>query len=139
MIPDGAKLMIGGFMGIGTPERLIDEIVRQGKRDLTLIVNDTARRGLGVGELRRCWARRPDDLMTIGLDPGAQQADHPGTLAVDLVPQGTFVERVPAGGCSRTGNFVLRRHQRSVRKANKRLRWMGKPIFWKPHCVPICP
>ena len=41
-IPDGASLMIGGFMGVGTPERLIDEIVRQGKRDLTVIANDTA-------------------------------------------------------------------------------------------------
>ena len=45
MIPDGASLMIGGFMGVGTPERLIDELVRQGKRDLTVIANDTAMPG----------------------------------------------------------------------------------------------
>ena len=44
-IPDGATLMIGGFMGVGTPERLIDELVRQGKRDLTVIANDTAMPG----------------------------------------------------------------------------------------------
>jgi acetate CoA/acetoacetate CoA-transferase alpha subunit len=42
MIPDGASVMIGGFMGVGTPERLMDELVRQGKRDLTVIANDTA-------------------------------------------------------------------------------------------------
>jgi acetate CoA/acetoacetate CoA-transferase alpha subunit len=42
MIPDGASLMIGGFMAVGTPERVIDEIVRQKKRDLTVIANDTA-------------------------------------------------------------------------------------------------
>ena len=42
MIPDGASVMIGGFMAVGTPERLIDEIVRQNKRDLTVIANDTA-------------------------------------------------------------------------------------------------
>ena len=42
-IPDGARLMIGGFMGVGTPPRLIDETVRQGKKDLTIIANDTAR------------------------------------------------------------------------------------------------
>ena len=34
--------MIGGFMGVGTPERLVDELVRQGKRDLTVIANDNA-------------------------------------------------------------------------------------------------
>ena len=45
MIPDGASLMIGGFMGVGTPERLIDELVRQGKRNLTVIANDTAMPG----------------------------------------------------------------------------------------------
>ena len=33
MIPDGASLMIGGFMGVGTPESVVDELVRQGKRD----------------------------------------------------------------------------------------------------------
>lgn len=42
MIPDGASLMIGGFMAVGSSERLIDELVRQGKRNLTVIANDTA-------------------------------------------------------------------------------------------------
>ena len=51
MIPDGASLMIGGFMGVGTPERVIDEIVRQGKRDLSVIANDTAKPGTGIGKL----------------------------------------------------------------------------------------
>lgn len=51
MIPDGASLMIGGFMGVGTPERVIDEILRQKKRNLTIIANDTAQPGKGVGKL----------------------------------------------------------------------------------------
>ena len=50
-IPDGASLMIGGFMAVGTPERLIDELVRQGKRNLTVIANDTAMPGKGIGKL----------------------------------------------------------------------------------------
>ena len=53
LIPDGASVMIGGFMGVGTPESLVDELVRQGKRDLTMITNDTARPGVGVGKLVR--------------------------------------------------------------------------------------
>ena len=51
MVPDGASLMIGGFMGVGTPERLVDEIVRQGKRNLTVIANDTAKPAVGIGKL----------------------------------------------------------------------------------------
>ena len=51
MIPDGASLMVGGFMAVGTPERVIDEIVRQNKRDLTIIANDTAAPGRGIGKL----------------------------------------------------------------------------------------
>jgi len=45
LIPDGASLMIGGFMAVGTPESLVDDLVRQGKRDLTVIGNDTAMPG----------------------------------------------------------------------------------------------
>ena len=51
MIPDGATLMVGGFMGVGTPERIIDELVRQGKKELTIIANDTAIPGRGIGKL----------------------------------------------------------------------------------------
>jgi hypothetical protein len=51
MIPDGASLMIGGFLGVGMPELLVDELVRQGKRELTVIANDTAAPGKGIGKL----------------------------------------------------------------------------------------
>jgi acyl CoA:acetate/3-ketoacid CoA transferase alpha subunit len=45
LIPDGAALMIGGFMGVGSPHRVIDELVRQGRKNLTVIANDTGRPG----------------------------------------------------------------------------------------------
>ena len=48
LIPDGASVMIGGFMGVGTPERLVDELVRQGRRNLTVIANDNALPGIGI-------------------------------------------------------------------------------------------
>ena len=76
LIPDGASLMVGGFMGVGTPERLIDELVRQGKRDLTVIANDTAMPGVGIGKLidRRRWCARRS-ASHIGLNPETQQQD----------------------------------------------------------------
>lgn len=98
MIPDGASLVIGGFMGVGTPERLCDEIVRQGKRDLTVIANDTALPGVGIGKLitAGCVARAV--ASHIGLNPETQQQKIAGTLAVELVPQGTLIERIRCGG-----------------------------------------
>lgn len=103
LIPDGATLMIGGFMGVGTPECLIDELVRQNKRDLTVIANDTASPGRGVGKLIQ--AGLISNLMAshIGLNPETQQQMIAGTIAVDLVPQGTLAERIRAGGCGLGG------------------------------------
>jgi acetate CoA/acetoacetate CoA-transferase alpha subunit len=97
-IPDGAVLMIGGFMGVGTPPRLIDELVRQGKRDLTVIANDTARPGVGIGKLISAGLVRRVIVSHIGTNPETQAQMIAGTLEVELVPQGTLAERVRAGG-----------------------------------------
>jgi acetate CoA/acetoacetate CoA-transferase alpha subunit len=98
MIPNGASLMIGGFMGVGTPERLMDEIVRQGKRDLTVIANDTAKPGTGIGKLVSAKLVRKAIVSHIGLNPETQQQMIAGEMSVELVPQGTLVERIRAGG-----------------------------------------
>jgi acetate CoA/acetoacetate CoA-transferase alpha subunit len=97
-IPDGASLMIGGFMAVGTPERLIDELVRQGKRNLTVIANDNASPGHGIGKLIGAKLVARTIASHIGLNPETQQQMIAGTLAVDLVPQGTLIERIRAGG-----------------------------------------
>lgn len=98
MIPDGAILMIGGFMAVGTPERIIDEIVRQNKRDLTVIANDTAAPGQGIGKLVGAKLVRKVIVSHIGLNPETQRQMMAGALEVELVPQGTLIERVRAGG-----------------------------------------
>ena len=97
-IPDGASLMIGGFIGAGTPQRLVDELVRQGRRELTVIANDTARPGIGIGKL--IDARLVRRLVTshIGTNPETQRQMIAGELQVELVPQGTLVERIRCGG-----------------------------------------
>jgi acetate CoA/acetoacetate CoA-transferase alpha subunit len=51
IIPDGASIMVGGFMGIGAPERMLDELARQKKSDLTIIANDGCLPGKGIGKL----------------------------------------------------------------------------------------
>jgi acetate CoA/acetoacetate CoA-transferase alpha subunit len=98
MIPDGASLMIGGFMAVGTPERLVDEIVRQKKRDLTVIANDTAAPGRGIGKLVDARLLRKAIVSHIGLNPETQRQMTAGELEVELVPQGTLIERIRAGG-----------------------------------------
>src|SRR5687767_11428513 len=85
-------------MGVGTPERLMDEIVRQGKRDLTVIANDTAWPGRGIGKLIDAKLVKRVVASHIGLNPETQKQMIAGTLEVDLVPQGTLIERIRSGG-----------------------------------------
>ena len=103
MIPAGASIMVGGFMGVGTPERLLDEVVRQQKSRLALISNDAAIPGKGVGKLFDAILVSRLTASHIGLNPKAQQQMLANQLAVDLVPQGTLVERIRAGGCGLGG------------------------------------
>jgi acetate CoA/acetoacetate CoA-transferase alpha subunit len=98
MIPDGASLMIGGFMGVGSPMRLIDELLHQGRRELALIVNDTARPGVGVGKLIAAGQVRALVTSHIGTNPQTQQMMLEGRIDVTLVPQGTLAECIRAGG-----------------------------------------
>jgi acetate CoA/acetoacetate CoA-transferase alpha subunit len=97
-IPDGASVMIGGFMAVGTPERIVDEIVRQNRRDLTVIANDTAMPGRGIGKLVDAKLLRKAIVSHIGLNPETQRQMMAGELEVELVPQGTLIERIRAGG-----------------------------------------
>ena len=97
-IPDGSSLMIGGFMGVGTPELLMDELIRQRRRDLTVIANDTALPGVGIGKLITAGCVRKVIASHIGLNPETQQKMIAGDIDVELVPQGTLIERIRAGG-----------------------------------------
>jgi acetate CoA/acetoacetate CoA-transferase alpha subunit len=95
--------MVGGFMGVGTPERLLDELVRQKKSGLALISNDAAVPGRGVGKLFDGGQVSKMIGTHIGLNPKAQQQMLGKQITVDLIPQGTFVERIRAGGCGLGG------------------------------------
>lgn len=97
-VEPGAVVMIGGFMGVGSPHRLIDELVRRQIGGLTLICNDTARPGFGVGKLIDAGLVRKVIASHIGTNPRTQALMLAGTIEVELVPQGTLAERVRAGG-----------------------------------------
>lgn len=98
LVPDGAVLMIGGFMGVGTPDRIIDELVRLGRKDLTVIANDTARPGVGIGKLIDARLVKKVVASHIGTNPETQRQMIAGDIAVDLIPQGSLAERIRSGG-----------------------------------------
>ena len=126
LIPDGASVMIGGFMAVGTPERLIDEIVRQNKRNLTVIANDTAMPGCGIGKLVTAKLLRKVIASHIGLNPETQRQMMAGELEVELVPQGTLIERIRAGGHGLGGVLTQTGVGTSVEKGKQRIEVDGK-------------
>jgi acetate CoA/acetoacetate CoA-transferase alpha subunit len=98
LISDGAVCLIGGFMGVGSPHRLIDAMVRRGVKNLTVVANDTASPGKGIGKLITAGAVRKLIASHIGLNPETQKKMIAGEIEVELVPQGTLIERIRAGG-----------------------------------------
>jgi acetate CoA/acetoacetate CoA-transferase alpha subunit len=129
MIPAGASIMVGGFMGVGTPERLLDELVRQKKSDLSLISNDAATPGKGVGKLFE-GAQISRMIGThIGLNPKVQQQMLGKQITVDLIPQGTFVERIRAGGCGLGGVLTPTGVGTLVAEGKRQIEIDGKPFL----------
>jgi acetate CoA/acetoacetate CoA-transferase alpha subunit len=99
MIPNGATVMVGGFMGVGTPERLLGELVRQRKSNLSIIANDAAVPGSGLGKLFDAELVSAITASHIGLNPKVQQQMMTKKIEVTLIPQGTLAERIRCGGC----------------------------------------
>jgi acetate CoA/acetoacetate CoA-transferase alpha subunit len=129
MIPDGARLMIGGFMGVGTPERVVDELVRQRKRDLTVIANDNAMPGIGIGKLVSAGLVRKTIASHIGLNPETQNKMLAGEMEVELVPQGTLIERIRAAGFGLGGILTPTGVGTVVEEGKQRLEVDGKPFL----------
>jgi acetate CoA/acetoacetate CoA-transferase alpha subunit len=126
MIPDGATLMIGGFLGVGTPESVVDELARQGKRNLTVIANDTAVPGQGIGKLVSAGLVATAIASHIGLNPETQQQMMAGKMRVELVPQGTLIERIRAGGCGLGGVLTPTGVGTVVEEGKRRIEVDGK-------------
>jgi acetate CoA/acetoacetate CoA-transferase alpha subunit len=102
-VHDGMSIMVGGFMAVGTPESLIDELVLSGVNDLTIICNDAGFIDRGVGKLIANDQVSHLIASHIGLNPMAGQKMSDNTMKVTLVPQGTLAERIRAGGAGLGG------------------------------------
>ncbi|QMS84347.1 CoA transferase subunit A [Candidatus Xianfuyuplasma coldseepsis] len=100
---DGMSIMVGGFMAVGTPEGLIDELVRINVKDLTIICNDAGFVDRGVGKLIANGQVSHLIASHIGLNPMAGQLMSSGEMKVTLVPQGTLAEQIRAGGAGLGG------------------------------------
>jgi len=99
------SIMVGGFMCIGTPEVIVDEIVKSNVKNLTIICNDAGLPGKGVGKLIENGQVAKLVASHIGLNPMAGQLMGEEKMMVHLLPQGTLAEKIRAGGAG-LGGFL---------------------------------
>ncbi|MBS7314015.1 MAG: 3-oxoacid CoA-transferase subunit A [Candidatus Onthomorpha sp.] len=105
MIKDGQTVMIGGFLAVGSANRIIEAMVKAGKKDLTIICNDTAYPEIGSGLLVASGCVKKCIVSHIGTNPITEQKMKAGEIEVELVPQGTLAERIRIGGAG-IGGFL---------------------------------
>src|SRR5919107_6320193 len=113
-IPDGATLMVGGFGLCGIPEDLIAALHRQGTRDLTIVSNNAGVDEFGLGILLKSRQIRKMISSYVGENREFERQFLQGELEVELVPQGTFSERIRAGGAGIGGVFTPPPHGTNV-------------------------
>ena len=102
-IPDGASIMVGGSMALGSPEALIEALLAQGTGHLTLICNDGGIPGHGISKLIRNGQVSKLITTHVGLNPDVTRLCNAGELECVLMPQGTFAECIRAGGAGLGG------------------------------------
>lgn len=95
---DGMSVMMGGFLGNGTPERIVDALIENGVKDLTLITNDTSFPEKGCGRLIANHQVKKLIVSHIGTNPLTGEQLNNGSLDIEFSPQGTLAERIRCGG-----------------------------------------
>jgi len=95
---DGMSIMVGGFLGCGAPENLIDILIELNVKNLTIICNDSGFPNRSVGRLVVNGQVSRIITSHIGTNPETGRLMNEGKIQVELVPQGTLVERIRAGG-----------------------------------------
>src|SRR5438874_4910853 len=105
-VPDGATIMMGGFGLCGIPENLIRALHARGTKRLTIVSNNAGVDEFGVGMLLRTRQVRKMISTYVGENKEFERQYLSGELEVELVPQGTFSERIRAGGAGIGGFFT---------------------------------
>jgi len=105
-IPDGATVMVGGFGVCGNPENLLSALHARGTRGLTVISNNAGIDDFGLGRLLKARQIRKMIATYVGENREFERQFLAGELEVELVPQGTFSERIRAGGAGIGGFFT---------------------------------
>ncbi len=103
LFKDEMCIMVGGFMGNGTPELLVDALIESGITGYTIVGNDSAKPGVGISRLIATKKAKKIIASHIGLNSQTGEFMATGELEVVLVPQGTLAERVRAGGAGLGG------------------------------------
>src|SRR5574339_1304467 len=106
LIPDGASILMGGFGLCGIPENLIGALHARGTKNLTVISNNAGVDDFGIGVLLRTRQVRKMISTYVGENKEFERQYLSGELEVELVPQGTFSERIRAGGAGIGGFFT---------------------------------
>jgi 3-oxoacid CoA-transferase subunit A len=106
LVPDGATIMMGGFGLCGIPENLIKALRAQGTRDLTVISNNAGVDDFGIGVLLKSRQIKKMIATYVGENQEFERQCISGELEVELVPQGTFAERIRAAGAGIGGFFT---------------------------------
>ena len=106
LVPDGATLMVGGFGLCGIPENLIAALYRRGTKGLTVISNNAGVDDFGLGILLKNRQIRKMISTYVGENKEFERQFLQKELEVELVPQGTFSERIRAGGAGIGGFFT---------------------------------
>ena len=133
LIPDGASILMGGFGLCGIPELLIGALAARGTRDLTLISNNPGTDDFGIGLLLKNRQVKRMIATYVGENKEFERQFLAGEIEVELVPQGTFAERVRAGGAG-IGGFFTPTGYGTVAGEGKETRVInGRPhVFEKP-------
>lgn len=105
LIKDNASIMIGGFISCGAPDKLVDALVEENVKNLTLIVNDTSIPNVDKGKLITNKQVKKVIASHIGLNSETGRQMHEGEIDVELVPMGTLIERIRAKGTG-LGGFL---------------------------------